>query len=152
VAYADTTNFGVVTTIASRKLGSTLFSSVDRRQLAAELIAGRTLVINSVDMFLRSSILVAQSVGVAPRNVTSCNVYISATGAACGFGKHHDVAPQLVVQMWGSKIWHLFPAVGEEEVVNLTPDSTLLLGAGIAHDTRTVDGLSIHATYTVRSR
>jgi ribosomal protein L16 Arg81 hydroxylase len=96
------------------------------------------------------------------------NGYLTPEGAR-GLGIHHDTHDVLVLQLFGTKNWHLYPQAVVDAVdgypaskrhpelknpdvsLTLSPGDCLYLPRGLPHDAHSTEAASLHLTLGIRS-
>lgn len=127
------------------------------------LANGYTIVVNGLERYLRTVAALSHSIEVEVNFPTRVNAYITPPGST-GFVAHYDPHDVLVLQIQGSKTWHLSDAaaVPPHEIqrrkgmgtdaptswtdVRLQPGDVLYLPRGQVHSAETYAEESVHLT------
>lgn len=127
------------------------------------LAAGYTIVVNGVERYLRTIASMSHSIEVELNFPTRVNAYVTPP-ASTGFVPHYDPHDVLVLQIEGSKTWHVSDAaavppheiqrrrgVGTDGLtsstdVDLQPGDVLYLPRGQVHSAETRSEPSVHLT------
>jgi rubrerythrin len=80
------------------------------------------------------------------------NLYITPGNAPEGFGIHYDSHDVFAIQLFGEKIWKIFPNGKENNPViqNLKANQAIFLKEGTYHTAQTKDKYSIHITFGIQ--
>lgn len=134
---------------------------VDTDKVFSMLNEGITLVINSVDKSIPKLINFCNSLEKELQFRVRTNIYITPSTAR-GLTAHSDEHDVCILQITGTKIWHLyhspiklpcnknhqikdFPSLGEPDfTVELQPGDLLYIPRGLIHQAFTTDKISIH--------
>jgi hypothetical protein len=129
---------------------------------------GYTIVLNGVEQYVRAITSLSNSIEVELNFPTRVNAYISPPGST-GFIPHYDPHDVLILQIQGSKAWHLSneDAVPPHEMqrgegaviagfplpteVRLEAGDTLYLPRGEVHGTETGSEPSVHLTVGIHA-
>ncbi len=124
---------------------------------------GYTLVLESIQRYVRTVGSLAHSIEVELNFVTQVNAYVTPPGSQ-GFTPHADDHDVLILQIRGSKIWHLYEGAdrapheigGEEPIaiaslpsptdVRLEVGDVLYLPRGRVHAAEATSEVSVHLT------
>lgn len=124
---------------------------------------GYSIVVNGVERYLRTIASLSHSIEVALNFPTRVNAYVTPPEST-GFVPHYDPHDVLVVQIQGSKTWHLSndavippheiqrrKGVGTDELTSpsdvcLQPGDVLYVPRGQVHSAETHSELSVHLT------
>jgi lysine-specific demethylase/histidyl-hydroxylase NO66 len=68
---------------------------------------GYTIVLGSIERFVRTIASLSHSIEVELNFTTQFNAYVTPPESQ-GFVAHYDEHDVLIMQIWGSKIWHLY--------------------------------------------
>jgi bifunctional lysine-specific demethylase and histidyl-hydroxylase NO66 len=68
---------------------------------------GYTIVLGSIERFVRTIASLSHSIEVELNFTTQVNAYVTPPESQ-GFVAHYDEHDVLILQIWGSKIWHLY--------------------------------------------
>ncbi len=81
--------------------------SVDLVRVRNDFADGFTIVLDRLEQYVRTVALLAHSIEGELNFATQVNGYITPPGSQ-GFAPHHDDHDVLILQIQGSKIWHLY--------------------------------------------
>jgi bifunctional lysine-specific demethylase and histidyl-hydroxylase NO66 len=81
--------------------------SLDLVRVRNEFADGYTIVLDSVEQYVRAIAALSHSIEVELNFATKVNAYITPPGSQ-GFVAHYDEHDVLILQIQGSKIWHLY--------------------------------------------
>jgi ribosomal protein L16 Arg81 hydroxylase len=84
--------------------------SLDVVQVRNDFAGGYTVVLDDVEQYVRTIASLAHSIEVELNFATKVNVYVTPPGSQ-GFLAHYDEHDVLILQIQGSKIWHLYNGV-----------------------------------------
>src|ERR1700761_3849090 len=84
--------------------------SLDAAALGRDFVDGYTIVLESVQRYVRPLAELAQSVDVELNFAAQVNAYFTPPQSQ-GFVAHFDDHDALIVQLQGSKIWHLYEGI-----------------------------------------
>lgn len=140
---------------------------VDPQRLMEALQLQQTLNMMGIERF-RTDIRAITS-GLEERFEVPCpaNLYVSYEGSTGGYGPHRDQHDVIVVQLYGEKIWKIYPPgtagipirktnVTRDELrrepfeAKMTSGSCLYVPAGFAHDVVSNEGCSVHLTFGIQ--
>ncbi|HET9032833.1 MAG TPA: cupin domain-containing protein [Dokdonella sp.] len=142
--------------------------AIDARAAAREFASGATLVLQALHRFVPSVQNFCHELEDFFGHPLQANAYLTPEGAR-GLGVHHDTHDVLVLQLFGSKSWRLYPqAVVDavdgypasqrhpeletpDSVLTLSPGDCLYLPRGLPHDAESTAGASLHLTLGIRS-
>lgn len=139
-------------------------AAVNPSLLLASLDAGATAILQGLAHHDDGLGALVEDVETVFRTRCGLNVYLSAVGAR-GFGEHWDDHDLVIIQLDGAKEWEVFmpsephptpghtsPAIGTQPAWSgvLEKGDVLYLPRGHGHRTRTVHGLSAHASLWIR--
>lgn len=134
---------------------------IDTNKVFTLLNQGITLVINSGHKSIPKLINLCNSLEKELQFRVRTNIYITPP-TACGLAPHYDEHDVCILQITGTKIWHLyhspiklpcnknhkikdFPSLGEPDfTVELQPGDLLYIPRGLIHQAFTTDKTSIH--------
>ncbi|WP_165843883.1 cupin domain-containing protein [Phenylobacterium kunshanense] len=139
--------------------------AVDLVQVRNRYAEGHSIVLNGVERFAPELRLLTNAIAADTDFETQINVYATPPRAQ-GFAPHFDDHDVLVLQVRGSKIWHVHlsspivpperfrqreravdPAtLGEPTRIVLAPGDVLYLPRGLVHAAETDAGASVHLT------
>ncbi|MBS4728308.1 cupin [Mycobacterium sp. SM1] len=141
--------------------------SLDLVRVRTDFAAGYTIVLDRVEQYVRAIALLSHAIEVELNFPTQVNAYVTPPDSQ-GFLPHYDQHDVLVLQIQGSKIWHLYGDVVAPHVVrrydkvvtaNLPAPTDLLLEAGDVlylprgqvHSAETSSEPSVHLTLGIRA-
>jgi ribosomal protein L16 Arg81 hydroxylase len=95
------------------------------------------------------------------------NLYVSYDGSRGGYGPHRDQHDVIVVHLYGTKVWKIYPPPsdfvpirkddptreqlsGAPHVITMTPGSCVYIPAGFVHDVTSAEGCCVHVTFGVQ--
>lgn len=137
---------------------------LDPARVRDGLTEGYTIVVNGVERYLRTIASLSHSLEVELNFPTRVNAYVTPPGST-GFAPHYDPHDVLVLQIQGSKTWHVSDgdAVPPHEIqrrrgvgtdgltsstdVCLQPGDVLYLPRGQVHSAETRAEPSVHLTF-----
>lgn len=142
----DPYRFGTVHTAPTRV-------EVDGDRLAKAFNSGATITANGLRVQVPALSNICSALDVALGTTTDANVYLTPDGAR-GLGTHPDTHDVIVLQVAGTKRWHVYRPdhadVGEPElVVDLEPGMVLYLPRGWPHHARSCKGATVHVSLGV---
>lgn len=130
--------------------------------------SGSTLVVQALHRFVPSVQSFCYELEDFFGHPLQANAYLTPEGAR-GLGVHHDTHDVLVLQLFGTKHWRLYPQAVEDAVdgypaskrhpeldtpdasLTLSPGDCLYVPRGLPHDAASTDGASLHLTLGIRS-
>lgn len=139
--------------------------AIDLVQVRNQYAEGHTIVLNGAERFTPEIRLITNAIAADTDFETQVNVYATPPKAR-GFAPHFDDHDVLVLQVRGSKTWHVhlssplvpperfkekeravdISALGEPERIELKQGDILYLPQGLVHAAETGDGASVHLT------
>lgn len=141
--------------------------SLDLARVHGDLARGHTIVLDGLERYVRCVTALSHGLEVELNFPVQVNGYLTAPGSA-GFLPHYDHHDVLILQLQGSKVWHLYgdaavpphdmqrqrendphglPSPTEPPAdVHLTAGDTLYLPRGRIHSAETTADASIHLT------
>lgn len=147
--------------LASYRLGN---GAIDMVALRNDFAAGYTIILNGLERYVGPIAALARGLEVDLNFETQCNAYITPPGSQ-GFLPHYDDHDVIVLQIQGSKRWHIYEGegdvptrelqqreifVGEDlspaTLMTLTAGDLLYMPRGRVHAAETLDETSIHLT------
>ncbi len=129
---------------------------------------GYTIILGSIERFVRTIASLSHSIEVELNFTTQVNAYVTPPESQ-GFVAHYDEHDVLIVQVWGSKIWHLYNGADvaphqmcrQEPVatdalppptdVRLEVGDVLYLPRGRVHAAEATSELSVHLTVGIHA-
>jgi bifunctional lysine-specific demethylase and histidyl-hydroxylase NO66 len=81
--------------------------SLDLARVRSDFADGYTVVLDSVEQYVRAVALLSHSIEVELNFATKVNAYVTPAESQ-GFVAHYDEHDVLILQIQGSKIWHLY--------------------------------------------
>lgn len=84
--------------------------SLDVARIRGDFADGYTIVLDSIERYVRAIALLSHSIEVELNYATQVNAYVTPPESQ-GFVAHYDEHDVLVVQLQGSKVWHLYSGV-----------------------------------------
>jgi bifunctional lysine-specific demethylase and histidyl-hydroxylase NO66 len=133
----------------------------DVAAIGRDFADGYTIVLDSVQRYVRAVATLAHSIDVELNYATQVNAYFTPPESQ-GFVAHFDDHDALIVQLEGSKIWHLydgvdvaphalsvhrsFPDLPEPVDVHLATGDVLYVPRGRVHAAESTSELSVHLT------
>lgn len=81
--------------------------SLDLARVRNDFADGYTIVLDDVEQYIRTIATLTQSIEVELNFATKVNAYVTPPGSQ-GFLAHYDEHDVLILQIQGSKIWHLY--------------------------------------------
>ena len=148
--------------------GLRISDAIDAPGAAREFASGATLVLQALHRFVPSVQNFCYELEDFFGHPLQANAYLTPEGAR-GLGVHHDTHDVLVLQLFGSKSWRLYPQVivdavdgypasqrhpgleTPDSVLTLSPGDCLYLPRGLPHDAESTVGASLHLTLGIRS-
>lgn len=143
--------------------------SLDLVRIRNDFAEGYTIVLDGVERHVRTVASLARSIEVELNFPTQVNAYITPP-ASQGLAPHYDDHDVLVLQISGSKIWHVYDGDDvaphelrrEEKAVpldslgmpvdfRLQAGDVLYLPRGRVHDAETTSELSVHLTVGIHA-
>ncbi|MGB8208678.1 MAG: cupin domain-containing protein [Mycobacterium sp.] len=143
--------------------------SLDLVRVRSEFADGYTIVLEDVEQYLRPIASLTQAIEVELNFATKVNAYITAPGSQ-GFVAHYDGHDVLILQVQGSKIWHLYEGVevpihqlrreekwvrvdGHQSPTDLRLDvgDVLYLPRGVVHAAEATSEPSVHLTVGIHA-
>ncbi len=119
--------------------------TVDPERVLQSYLNGATVILNGVQRTIpplsRACRLLTRELGIHAWT----NVYISPPGST-GFARHRDDHEVFVLQIFGAKLWNVYPDPGDPVELQLKPGSMLYLPRYVAHEARSGNTCSIHVT------
>ena len=127
---------------------------------------GYTIVLGSIERFVRTIASLSHSIEVELNFTTQFNAYVTPPESQ-GFVAHYDQHDVLIMQIWGSKIWHLYngadiapqqmcrqepiatDALPSPTDVRLEVGDVLYLPGGRVHAAEATSEVSVHLTVGV---
>jgi ribosomal protein L16 Arg81 hydroxylase len=145
-------------------------AGVDIARIHEDFAAGYTIVLDGVERHVRTVAALSQSIEVELNFPVQVNAYLSPPGSQ-GLVAHYDDHDVLILQIQGSKIWHVYEgadipprdmqrdrenAVATEGLpppidVNLQAGDVLYLPRGKVHEAETIAEPSLHLTVGVHA-
>lgn len=129
---------------------------------------GYSVVVNDLQDKLYCAFTLCQELGALLVSGVNCNAYLT-SAATPGLVKHYDDEDVIVVQLRGSKTWHLYPPrcaldplpgldycqahVDDcEKIVTevMTPGKALYIPRGVPHEAFCTDESSLHFTFSIQ--
>jgi lysine-specific demethylase/histidyl-hydroxylase NO66 len=135
----------------------------DAAAIGRDFADGYTIVLDSVQRYARAIAAMAHSIEADLNFATQVNAYFTPPESQ-GFAAHSDDHDALIVQLQGSKIWHIYPGadVAPHEMwrhdaipsaglpapvdVRLEPGDVLYVPRGCVHAAESTSELSVHLT------
>lgn len=148
--------------------GLTVTDAIDARGVARGFASGASVVMQALHRLVPSVQAFCHELEDFFGHPLQANAYLTPEDAR-GLGVHHDTHDVLVLQLSGSKRWHLYPqtvvdAVGDypaikrhpelttpEVSLTLSPGDCLYVPRGLPHDAESTDRASLHLTIGIRS-
>jgi ribosomal protein L16 Arg81 hydroxylase len=143
--------------------------SLDLARIRTDFDAGFTIVLEDVEQYVRAIAALTQAVEVELNFATKVNAYVTPPHSQ-GFVAHYDGHDVLILQIQGSKIWHLYDGVEVPphqlrreqkwiDVDRLSSSSDVLLEAGdalyvprgLVHAAEATAGPSVHLTVGIHA-
>jgi hypothetical protein len=143
--------------------------SLDLVRIRDDFADGYTIVLDGVERYVRAIALLCQSIEVELNFPTQVNAYITPPGSQ-GLVPHYDDHDVLILQIQGSKIWHLYnganvplhqmrrddKTVASDDLplptdVRLEVGDLLYLPSGRVHEAETDSEPSIHLTVGIHA-
>lgn len=147
--------------LAAYRLGN---GAIDMVALRNDFAAGFTIILNGLERYVGAVAALARSLEVELNFETQVNAYITPPGSQ-GFLPHYDDHDVIILQIQGSKRWHIYEQEGDVPASelqqrelfvgeDLSPATQLILRAGDVlyvprgrvHAAETLDETSIHLT------
>ncbi|MDT5276158.1 MAG: bifunctional lysine-specific demethylase and histidyl-hydroxylase [Mycobacterium sp.] len=141
---------------------------LDVAAIGKDFAAGYTMVLESIHRYVRAIAALSQSIDVELNFATQVNAYVTPPESQ-GFIAHYDEHDVLILQIRGSKIWHLYDGADmaptqmcrQEPVstaalpsptdVRLEVGDVLYLPRGQVHAAESTSELSVHLTVGVQA-
>ena len=79
----------------------------DVAAIGKDFADGYTIILGSIERFVRTIASLSHSIEVELNFTTQVNAYVTPPESQ-GFVAHYDEHDVLILQIWGSKIWHLY--------------------------------------------
>ncbi len=135
----------------------------DAAAIGKDFADGYTIVLESVERYVRTVASLSHSIEVELNFTTQVNAYVTPPESQ-GFVAHYDEHDVLIVQIWGTKIWHLYngadvaphqmcrqepvatDALPSPTDVRLEVGDVLYLPRGRVHAAEATSELSVHLT------
>ncbi len=142
--------------------------SLDVARVRGDFADGFTVVMDSVERYLRKVAALSHSIEVELNYPTKVNAYITPAGSQ-GFVTHYDEHDVLILQIHGSKVWHLYggaevspAAMHRGETVagadlprptdlHLSAGDVLYLPRGRVHAAEATSETSVHLTVGIHA-
>lgn len=148
--------------------GRRVSDAIDARGATRGFSSGATVVLQALHRFLPSVQAFCYELEDYFGHTLQANAYLTPEGAR-GLGVHHDTHDVLVLQLFGTKNWRLYPQAVVDAVhgypaskrhpelnspdvsLTLSPGDCLYLPRGLPHDAESTEGASLHLTLGIRS-
>lgn len=148
--------------------GLRVSDAIDARGVACGFASGATVVLQALHRLVPSVQAFCYELEDFFGHPLQANAYLTPEGAR-GLGVHHDTHDVLVLQLFGTKSWRLYPEAVVDAVdgypaskrhpelaspavsLTLSPGDCLYLPRGIPHDAESTAGASLHLTLGIRS-
>lgn len=148
--------------------GLRISDAIDAHGVAREFASGATVVLQALHRFVPSVQDFCCELEDFFGHPLQANAYLTPEGAR-GLGVHHDTHDVLVLQLFGTKNWRLYPQAVVDAVdgypaskrhpelespevsLTLSPGDCLYLPRGLPHDAESTAGTSLHLTLGIRS-
>ncbi len=148
--------------------GLRVSDAIDARGVAREFASGATVVLQALHRFVPSVQAFCYELEEFFGHPLQANAYLTPEDAR-GLGVHHDTHDVLVLQLFGTKDWRLYPQAVVDAVdgypaskrhpelndpdvsLTLSPGDCLYLPRGLPHDAESSAGASLHLTLGIRS-
>ncbi|MEZ5565862.1 MAG: cupin domain-containing protein [Gammaproteobacteria bacterium] len=148
--------------------GLRVSDAIDARGAVRGFASGATLVLQALHRLVPSVQRFCHELEEYFGHPVQANAYLTPEGAR-GLGVHHDTHDVLVLQLFGTKEWRLYPQSVVDAVdghpaskrypelkkpdvsLSLSPGDCLYLPRGLPHDAESTAGASLHLTLGIRS-
>lgn len=155
-------------TCAQTTGGRRVSDAIDARGAVRGFASGATVVLQALHRFVPSVQDFCYELEDYFGHPLQANAYLTPEGAR-GLGVHHDTHDVLVLQLFGTKTWRLYPQAVADAVdgypaskrhpklkspdvsLTLAPGDCLYLPRGLPHDAESSAGASLHLTLGIRS-
>lgn len=142
--------------------------AIDARGVMRSFASGATVVLQALHRLVPSVQAFCEELEDFFGHPLQANAYLTPEHAR-GLGVHHDTHDVLVLQLFGTKHWQLYPQAVVHAVdgypaskrypeltspdvsLTLSPGDCLYLPRGLPHDAHSTDGASLHLTLGIRS-
>ncbi len=142
--------------------------AIDARGAVRGFASGATLVLQALHRFVPSVQTFCYALEDFFGHPLQANAYLTPEGAR-GLGVHHDTHDVLVLQLFGTKNWRIYPQEVVDAVhdypaskrhpeltnpdvsLTLSPGDCLYLPRGLPHDAESTEKTSLHLTLGIRS-
>jgi len=148
--------------------GLRVSDAIDARGAVRGFASGATVVLQALHRLVPSVQAFCYELEDFFGHPLQANAYLTPEGAR-GLGVHHDTHDVLVLQLFGTKNWRLYPQAVVNAVdgypaskrhpelespdvsLTLSPGDCLYLPRGLPHDAESTEGASLHLTLGIRS-
>ena len=142
--------------------------AIDAHGVMRSFASGATVVLQALHRLVPSVQAFCEELEDFFGHPLQANAYLTPEHAR-GLGVHHDTHDVLVLQLFGTKSWQLYPQAVENAVdgypaskrypkltrpdvsLTLAPGDCLYLPRGLPHDAHSTEGASLHLTLGIRS-